>query len=567
MFADARTVPTGTSLEADICIIGAGAAGITLAREYIDSQFRVAVLESGDFKYDAKTQELYDGPIIGLPYFPLTAARLRYFGGTTNHWGGVCRRLADADFEPRAGIRFTGWPISRADLEPFYGPAADICQVPTKEWNLDTWLRRDRFSALPLDSNRIVTRVVQLVPESARSFGKRYRSALRQARNVTVYLHANVTEVQTDRAGTSATSVRVATLSGKRFFVRARLFVLAVGGIENPRLLLASNERWPNGIGNQNDLVGRFFSEHPRFVAGRIVPTDPAMDVGFYESHNVGDARIRAYLATSKDIQLAEGLLDTQIRLTPVYTDTFTKAAESEEVAVLRAALGSSSDEPLPDLGQHLIKVLADLSSWEKFCIPGAPLPVPYPEVIEELAQSTHVEAEKLIPVLLGDIAAAAYLEYFGAPVKSLIVTTRIEQAPNPDSRVQLIAVRDELGMRRVALDWRLSDIDWRNMQRALQILGTEVGRTGLGRLKILYEEDEPNWPEDLAGGWHLMGTTRMHDDPKRGVVDRNCRVHGMSNLFVAGSSVFPTAGSGTPTLTLVALTLRLAKHLRGELR
>jgi len=107
MFADARIVRTGTSLEADICIIGAGAAGITLAREYIDSQFRVAVLESGDFEYDAKTQELYDGLIIGLPYFPLAAARLRYFGGTTNHWGGVCRPLAVADFEPRTGIRFT----------------------------------------------------------------------------------------------------------------------------------------------------------------------------------------------------------------------------------------------------------------------------------------------------------------------------------------------------------------------------------------------------------------------------------------------------------------------------
>lgn len=566
MFADARTVPTGTSLETDICIIGAGAAGITLAREYIGSEFRVAVLESGGFEYETETQALYDGPIIGLPYFPLAAARLRYFGGTTNHWGGTCRPFADADFKPRRGIPYTGWPLQREDIEPFYGPAAHICQVTPEEWKLDAWIHRDRFSPLPLDSERIVTRVAQLVPESDRSFGDRYRKELRQASNVTVYLHANVTEVQADNAGTTVTSVRVATLSGKRFLVRAKLFVLAVGGIENPRLLLASKQRWPNGLGNQNDLVGRFFSEHPRFVAGRIVPTDPEMSVGFYESHNVGNDRIRGYLSPARHIQLAEGLLDTQIRITPIYDKQFTSAIESEEVASVRSALNSSPDQSVPDLGQHLIEVLTDLSSWQKFSIPGAPIPVPYPEVIREIAQSTQAQTENLIPQLLGDVAAAAYLKYFGAPVESLVVTTRIEQAPNPDSRVKLVAERDQLGMQRVALDWRLSAIDWHNMQRALHILGAEIGRTGLGRLKILYPEHEPDWPEDLAGGWHLIGTTRMHDNPKWGVVDRNCRVHGLSNLYIAGSSVFPTAGSGTPTLTLVALTLRLAKHLRGVL-
>ena len=143
-------------------------------------------------------------------------------------------------------------------------------------------------------------------------------------------------------------------------------------------------------------------------------------------------------------------------------------------------------------------------------------------------------------------------------------MTTRIEQAPNPDSRVVLVRERDELGMQRVALDWRLSDVDRRNVRRTLELLGAEIGAAGIGRLQILHSADETSWPEDLDGGQHHMGTTRMSDDPKQGVVDSDCRVHGMSNLFVAGSSVFPTPGGATPTLLLVALALRLADHLKG---
>lgn len=143
-------------------------------------------------------------------------------------------------------------------------------------------------------------------------------------------------------------------------------------------------------------------------------------------------------------------------------------------------------------------------------------------------------------------------------------MTTRIEPAPNPDSRVVLVGDRDELGLQRVALDWRLSEADKRNVRQTLELFGAEIGRAGIGRPKILYEEDDSGWPEDLGGGEHLMGTTRMSDDPKQGVVDRHCRVHGMANLFVAGSSVFPTAGGATPTLMIVALAIRLADHLKG---
>lgn len=257
-----------------------------------------------------------------------------------------------------------------------------------------------------------------------------------------------------------------------------------------------------------------------------------------------------------------------QVRVALAYDQRFASALESSDVASLRSLIkGARRGHAIADLDRHVANVMVDLMGWHRFAIPGAPLPVPYPEILAEAVRSTAQRREGLIPEILGDIGAFAYGETYGAPVDRLLLTTRIEQAPNPDSRVSLAADRDQLGLRRVRLDWRLSDVDRHQVRRTLEILGSEAGRSGLGRVKILQAEGERGWPDDLAGGWHLMGTTRMSNDPKQGVVDRNCRVHGMSNLYVAGSSVFPTAGSGTPTLTLVALALRLARHLKEMLR
>ncbi|MGH2770015.1 MAG: GMC oxidoreductase, partial [Actinomycetota bacterium] len=544
MFTDARSVEKDSLLTTDVCIVGGGAAGITLARELIGSPLRVAVIESGDFEFDPRTQDLYDGPSIGLPYGRLIGPRLRYFGGTTNHWGGICRPFDEADFEAREGIPFTGWPIRKADVDPFYGAAATICRVPSPHWDLSYWTERDRLGALPFKGDRIGNRVAQVVPEPSRSFGKNYREELDKAANVAVYLHANAMRLDTDDLGRTVTSAGVATLSGNRFSLRARLFVLATGAIENARLLLVSKtDRWPAGIGNHHDLVGRFFLEHPRFVAGVITPSNPRMRLGFYNVHRVGGATLRGYLASSKDFQLAEGLLDVQIRPEPFYGRSVEGAAESPEVASLKSLLRSiRGREKVSNFGRHVSNVVTDLMTWERFVIPGAPLPVPYPEVLGKLVGSTPRKAEDLIPELLGDVATAVYARGRGR-IDAILLRTRFEQAPNPDSRVLLIEERDQLGMPRMALDWRLTDADRRNVRRTLEALGAEVGRAGIGRLKILHGEQDTGWPEDLGGGQHLMGTTRMSDDPKRGVVDRNLRVHEMSNLFVAGCSVFPTPG------------------------
>jgi choline dehydrogenase-like flavoprotein len=528
MFADARSVPRDTTLETDVCIVGAGAAGITLARELSGSALRVTVLESGGFEYETETQDLYGGRSIGLPYSDLSVPRLRFFGGTTNHWGGICRPFEDADFEAREGIRFTGWPIKKDDIDPFYPRAVRVVRLPSQEWDLDHWAPGHELAPLRLRSDRIVSRVTQVVEQDLRSFATAYRNDLSQAPNVTVYLQANVTAVEADQDGRTAAAVKVATLEGNRFSVRAKAFVLATGAVENARLLLVSNDQRPDGLGNQHGVVGRFFLEHPRFVAGLIAPFTPHPNLGFYDNHRVGGALVRGYLASSKDFQLAEGLLDLQIRLDLSYGDPPDDAS---------------------DFARHVMTLAGDVESWQKIAIPGPPVPIPYLEVVREALDSPE----------------DTYI-YLRGRVEMIGLTTRIEQAPNPDSRVVLVRQRDQLGMQRVALDWRLSEVDKRNVRRTLELLGAEVGRAGIGRLKILYREDDSGWPPDLGGGQHHMGTTRMSDDPRQGVVDRNCRVHEMSNLFVAGSSVFPTPGGATPTLMLVALAIRLADHLKGTM-
>jgi choline dehydrogenase-like flavoprotein len=565
MFIDARTIPNDEIVQADVCIIGGGAAGIALAREFSGQPFRVAVLESGDLKPADDTQRLAVGESVGLRYYPLEAARLRYFGGTTNHWGGTCRPFDDIDFEARDWIPHSGWPIGKAEVEPYYERARQVCHLASPDWDTDAWAQRDRFPPLPV-AGRAASRVAQVLPVAERSFGRRYRSEVDSAQNVTVYLNANVAEIETNEEATAATGVRVACLSGNHFAVRAKVVVLAAGGIENARQLLLSNSRQRAGLGNRHDLVGRFFMEHPRFEAGIIVPADRRLEFGFYQAHPVGAARIKGYLGLDQTTIRRERLVDIQLNMIPVYSQAYRESHQLPEVSSLKFLVQEARRRELPDdFATHVSNVVGDLLTGADHFLPVAPLPLPRPLDLRKVMQSDPAAKEHLLPEMLGDIAFAANEEIFSnTPVDHIRLSTRIDPVPNPDSRITLGAERDALGQPRARLDWQLSPLDKYSVRRTLEIIGAEIGRAGLGRLQMKIEGDDTTWPRDTRGGWHHMGTTRMSDDPRSGVVDRNCRVHGIDNLFVAGSSVFPTAGSGTPTMMLVALALRLADHIKG---
>ncbi len=513
MFLDARSLPNDTAIDTDLCIVGAGAAGITIARELAGQPYRIVLLESGGLEIDAPTQALYEGAVVGRAYDRLDAVRLRYFGGATNHWDGNAWPLSPIDFEPRPWIPHSGWPFDYTALEPYYRRAQILCELGPDGFDPATWSPR-RTAAPPFEPAAFEQRISQTSPPTR--FGERYRRDIETAANIDTYLHANATEFV--RTAVRISEARCATLAGNEFKVTARAFVLACGGLENPRLLLSSTGRdYPAGLGNRHDRVGRFFMDHFHAVAGVALLNDRSM-VDFY-SETETEPPSRGFTALSDAAQAQHETTNLQLRVA--------RGSPSGGVAALRGIARDARAGRWPDqFGERLAEVLGDVD-----------------DVARELGHRAGL----------------------GAVPRTIIAVT--EQTPNPNSRVSLGIDRDALGMRRLQLDWRHSAIDKRSVRVALELFGRELGRLGLGRVRIDLDADDSAWTEPGWPGPHHMGTTRMHDDPRQGVVDRHGRVHETENLYVAGSSVFPTSGSSHPTLTIVALSLRLADHLNGVLR
>jgi choline dehydrogenase-like flavoprotein len=533
MLIDARTVVPSAQVEADLCIIGAGASGITLSQEFIGTSLKVCVLESGALDFDPLTQSLYQGTNVGLPYFDLDVCQIRYFGGNTNAWGGWCRPLDAIDFAPRAWVENSGWPFTAAVLQPYYRQAHALCQLRSDDYDparAAAEIGHSRARVLPFDPTLVETSMYRFsVPTR---FGQIYREALRRAANVRCYLNANVLRIATTEDASAVNHVVVGCLSGTRFRVRAKHFVLAAGGIENTRLLLLSNDVIPGGLGNQHDLLGRYFMEHPH-TKRRLIATRRTMPSALY-GLSFREQALSARLSLPVSLQKKEGLLNYSGNIHPIYFAHETAGWLAFRKFVLSISRSRRTDP------------------YIRFP-PYGPKGLSLKQVLDVLRQ-------------LDKVTAAAVLQLFQPNrfISGYVLESKSEQAPNPESRVLLDPVkRDVFGLSRVKLDWRMLPIDRRTVVRAEEIIEGELGRLGIGRLAPLAPSEIEGWPASLEGGWHQIGTTRMHEDPRRGVVDPDGKLHGVANLFVAGSSVFPTAGAAPPTLTIVALALRLADRLK----
>jgi choline dehydrogenase-like flavoprotein len=522
MLIDAREIEAGALLEGDLCVVGAGAAGIAIALRFLDTGHRVLLLESGGLEFDDATQALYEGTSVGQAYYDLDICRLRFFGGTTNHWEGRCRPLDPLDFEARPWVPHSGWPIRRASLDPYYARANQLCQLGPYDYRASSWFLPGE-AVLPFDPAKVTTGLWQYSPPTR--FGEVYLERLTSAANLQVVLHANLVDIETGADGAEVQALQLATLTGKRCRARARAYVLACGGLENPRLLLAANRQVNVGLGNQRGNVGRYFMEHPHLPGARLLASEPS-GIEFYSYDHrrprLGGTEVLGHLRPDRALQTAAGLLNCDCS----FVDD---SVGSSGYAALRRVWNSIRHSDRPD------DLLADLGlALENF--------------------------DDSVAGLLGRFG----LREYRPDRNSFVMWSTAEQAPNPDSRVTLADATDALGLPKLRLDWRLGELDKRSLQVVHRTIAEEFGRQGLGRLRI--EEwltaDLTSWSPKMIGGNHHMGTTRMSDDPSIGVVDRDCRVHGMANLFVAGSSVFSTAGSANPTLTIVALALRLADHL-----
>jgi choline dehydrogenase-like flavoprotein len=491
---DARALPAATVLEPDIAIIGGGPAGISLALALAGTRLKIVLLESGGLNFDPKIQKMYSGAEDGVRYAALDTGRLRFLGGGSNHWGGWCRPMDDIDFEPRAG--HSGWPLARKDIQPYYKRAQALCEAGP--WNYDahgTALATSKGPLLPLGTGGLYTSWFQFSKTRdsvlPTAFGHRYEADLKQAPHVTPILHANVTAIRLSPDAKRVDHLDVATLTGKHFTIKPHVTVLACGGMENVRLLLASNDVMTSGIGNQNDMVGRFFADNP-------IPRDVATLVSF-------DGKLASYYGDN--ITMDDGTI-----LRAVFAPT----------AAFRRAKG----------------VAGSLTTIE-----------PVPAELDETGEAAVITTA----LALGVDASSA---------KAWSLGCGMELTPDPDRRLTLTGEKDALGLPRLKLDMRIADSDFALYRQTLSELGRQLlaSKAGMLRINCHHRED---WLKNMDWGHHHLGTTRMSDDPKQGVVNGDGLVHGIANLYVAGSSLFPTYSASNPTLNLIALTLRLGDHLK----
>jgi choline dehydrogenase-like flavoprotein len=502
----------------------------------------VCLIEGGGLTKERTSQRLYRGRSVGRTYFPLDVCRLRYFGGSTNWWGGWCRPLDPIDYQPRSWVPHSGWPFGPEELEPYLRRAEAFCQLHASSYDGATWARQAECSPLSLSDGEFSHQVVQFSPPT--NFGTVYRDRIFQAPNITTVLHGNVVELESEPEQRALTGVRLRRFDGGEIRVRARWCVVAAGGIENARLLLASNRHHPNGIGNDRDLVGRYFMEHPHVPIGYFLPSSPRYDNRFYERHAVGPSAFKGLLVPSAQAVERWGVLGMALSPeSPGYGvgDYFNAWPRGVVMAATR----------LKRLAQQSRAwALARPVEWGMHALAARR---PAGRFSAAVANAVRLIDEGIVPGEEGP----------PGPARRHRLYCRSEQVPDPNSRVMLDSERDELGMPRVMLDWRLGDLDLRTIQIGAERLATAVGRAGVGRVLLPEGWNDGSWTDRVIGGPHHMGTTRMSDDPSRGVVDRHCRVHNVANLYLAGSSTFPTSGYANPTLTLLALAFRLADHLK----
>lgn len=522
---DARTVPTGTVLDPDVCVVGAGPAGIPIALTLARAGVRVLLVDSGGRERDAATDRLSGGDSVGEPYYPLHETRVRGFGGTSLHWGHHGRfrgaPYTPLDFESRPGVPYSGWPISRTDLDPFYAQATGWSGLGPWDFSVKRWESDDR-PALRFTDDTIQTVIFQLAEPDV--WRQRF-DEVATADNLQLLLHGTVVELRTDAEGTRIERLRVRTPSSNSFEITPKVTVLALGGIENARMLLANRDRHPNGLGNAHDLVGRFFQEHFAVRGGILRSANPNLldEMRLYHQHNRRDDTLfHAKLTVSEDVVRRQQLLNTAFFVKSMPESEATETARA--YITLRRAL-TWRPRP-PHLAVHAGRLARD--------------PVNIARTAVQVARRRRV-------------------------VDTMQLLSIAEQTPNPDSRVTLSPTEhDRFGLPRPRLDWRLTELDRRSLVETQRIVDEALQRSGIGWLERKIGEESP--PSMVSGHWHHMGTTRMADDPRHGVVDRDCRVHGVANLYLAGSSTFPTGGYANPTLTIVAMALRLADHLHSTL-
>ncbi len=513
MLIDARRVASGSRLHFDVCIIGAGPAGISLAQRLAVSGLRVVLVEGGGFTPRVRDQRMFAGTVTGSPYADLQDVRFRVVGGSGSRWGGICRPLDPIDFRARDWVPDSGWPISYDEVARYYPAAAEALGVSDSDF---TRLSPGLTDATPdlggTGFERIHYRSSPMV-----DYGHAVRDRLERSRDITLLVNANVTRLLSTAVGDAVTGVDVRTFAGGAVAVTARTYVLAAGSVENARLLLVSDDAGPAGLGNRHDVVGRYFMEHVHVDIATLLPSRRTTDWLSYRTNAPHQPVLVSALSPSEEVQRDERIGSAAVTVAPSWY-------------VTRRAF----------VGMH-----------PRFTVPA-----------ERVYRGLSGTSERAAAAAL-DVARAAWNLREGKSAWPRREPTRTiyyrgEQGPARENRVVLGDRRDLLGHPVADLRWQVRDADLTGASAVLRRFAAAAATGGWGDVAV----PDGDLRERIVGGPHHLGTTRMSRDPRTGVVDTDSRVHGVGNLYVAGGSVFPTGGHANPTLTVIALALRLGEHL-----
>ncbi|NJR65907.1 MAG: GMC family oxidoreductase [Leptolyngbyaceae cyanobacterium CRU_2_3] len=554
-FNDLRQFNDNLLIETDLCIVGSGPAGLSIAKEFVGTNVQVWIVESGGLEEEPDTQALYNIESIGVPrVMQQEIIRSRIFGGSSHVWTGRCAPFDPLDFQSRPWIPNSGWPIDREQLDPYLERAGINLGLGPHCYDQRLWelFKVSRPEPL-LDENLLKPAFWQFSksakdPAEPTRFGHHFMPE--HAPNINVLLHANVTHLNTNETGTCLESIEVSTLEHKRGSIKAKAIILCCGGIENARLLLASNRILPNGVGNPHDTVGRFLMDHPGCVIGGFDPqrsTKVRSRFGQYWLDNQQGRHVYLQgVALSPTIQAQEGLLNCAAFLEEY------SAPDDPWTALrrLKTALKKQPPHSSPTVDQAMFWRQPTASATS-----GLP-PSPYRDVLAVLSHP-QIPLQGLYRRFVKHRPALPKAE-------RIDLYCLVEQLPDPSSRITLSETKDALGMPISKINWQMSDREMQTVRRLSQVMGQEFKRLGLPQpILANWLNDKENWQSNFIDRAHPIGTTRISENPQQGVVNSNCQVHGVEGLFIAGSSVFPTTGHANPTLMIVAMSIRLADWLK----
>ncbi len=546
MISELSDFSSNKTLNADICIVGAGAAGITLAHKLIDRGTDVLLLESGGLTPEANTQQLYAGEVSDPRlHSPPDRYRQRRFGGSTTIWGGRCMPYDAIDFEPRDYVPHSGWPFGLDALMPYYPEANRLCEAGRFAYSSE-----DAF-ATPLpplltgfDSQEFSTDTLERF-SCPTDFGRRYRAKLSSAPNVRVLLHANVTSIRLDANAGRVTELTARDLAGNQLTIVARRYVLAAGGLETARLLLSNRDVQPNGIGNDRDVVGRYYMCHIAGTIGRIEAPGPTSRVNYGYNISAEGVYCRRRIALRAATQRTQRLGNFVARLHhPRIADPAHRNAVLSSLYLAKFLIPYEYGKRLHG-GENV-----SFADWMRHV--GNVVAAPH----DAAGFAWHMLRDR-------KLAQRKFPSIIIRPKRNLYsLDFHAEQQPNPSSQVVLSDKKDALGMPQLKIDWRYTEGDVDTVTRSLALLAQEMSRSGAASMDYDQDSVEAEMTRYGAYGGHHIGTARLGVDPRSSVVDPDGLVHGVGNLYVAGAAVFPTSSQANPTLTIVAMTLRLADHL-----